>query len=69
MEQLMNIIVNNGLGVASFAAFIFFIFKYMSKMEVTMEEISKTLTLIQNNLNTLQDRVNNIENIVIKKED
>lgn len=69
MEQLMNIIVNNGLGVASFAAFIFFIFKYMSKMEVTMEEISKTLTLIQNNLNTLQARVDNIENIVIKKED
>lgn len=69
MEQLMNIIVNNGLGVASFAAFIFFIFKYMSKMEVTMEEISKTLTLIQNNLNTLQARVDSIENIVIKKED
>lgn len=69
MEQLMNIIVNNGLGVASFAAFIFFIFKYMSKMEVTMEEISKTLTLIQNNLNTLQNRVDSIENIVIKKED
>ena len=69
MEQIMNIIVNNGLGVASFAALIFFIFNYMGKMEVIMQEISKTLINIQNNLNTLQTRVDSIENIVIKKED
>ena len=69
MEQIMNIIVNNGLGVASFAALIFFIFNYMGKMEVIMQEISKTLINIQNNLNTLQNRVDSIENIVIKKED
>lgn len=62
MEELINAIVNNGLGVASFIAFIYFINTYMSKMDNTMSEISKTLTLIQGNLMTLQTRVDDIEN-------
>ena len=62
MEELINAIVNNGLGVASFIAFIYFINTYMSKMDNTMSEISKTLTLIQGNLITLQSRVDDIEN-------
>lgn len=61
MEELINAIVNNGLGVASFIAFIYFINTYMSKMDNTMSEISKTLTLIQGNLMTLQTRVDDIE--------
>lgn len=61
MEELINAIVNNGLGVASFIAFIYFINTYMSKMDNTMSEISKTLTLIQGNLMTLQSRVDDIE--------
>lgn len=61
MEEVLNIIVNNGLGVASFIAFIYFINTYMSKMDNTMSEISKTLTLIQGNLITLQSRVDEIE--------
>lgn len=62
MEELVNAIVNNGLGVASFIAFIYFINTYMSRMDNTMSEISKTLTLIQGNLITLQSRVDDIEN-------
>lgn len=62
MEELINVIVNNGLGVASFIAFIYFINTYMSRMDNTMSEISKTLTLIQGNLITLQSRVDDIEN-------
>ena len=62
MEELRNAIVNNGLGVASFIAFIYFINTYMSRMDNTMSEISKTLTLIQGNLITLQSRVDDIEN-------
>lgn len=62
MEELINAIVNNGLGVASFIAFIYFINTYMSRMDNTMSEISKTLTLIQGNLITLQSRVDDIEN-------
>lgn len=61
MEDLLNAIVNNGLGVASFIAFIYFINTYMSRMDNTMSEISKTLTLIQGNLITLQSRVDEIE--------
>lgn len=61
MEEFINAIVNNGLGVASFIAFIYFINTYMSKMDNTMSEISKTLTLIQGNLMTLQSRVDDIE--------
>lgn len=61
MEQVLNIIVNNGLGVASFIAFIYFINTYMSKMDNTMNEISKTLSLIQVNLSTLQNRVDCFE--------
>lgn len=61
MEQFLNIIVNNGLGVASFIAFIYFINIYMSKMDNTMNEISKTLSLIQVNLTTLQNRVDCFE--------
>lgn len=61
MEEFINAIVNNGLGVASFIAFIYFINTYMSKMDSTMSEISKTLTLIQGNLITLQSRVEDIE--------
>lgn len=61
MEELINAIVNNGLGVASFIAFIYFINTYMSRMDSTMSEISKTLTLIQGNLMTLQTRVDDIE--------
>lgn len=61
MEEVLNVIVNNGLGVASFIAFIYFINTYMSRMDNTMSEISKTLTLIQGNLITLQSRVDEIE--------
>ncbi len=66
MEELINAIVNNGLGVASFIAFIYFINTYMSRMDTTMSEISKTLTLIQGNLITLQSRVDDIEEKIIK---
>ena len=60
--DLIKIIVDNGLGFASFIALIIFIFKYQSKANETLEEISKTL--IQ-----LVDRVDNIEDkLGIKKE-
>lgn len=62
MEQFINVIVNNGLGVASFLALLIFMYKYMNKMESTLNEISKTLTLIQTNLTSLSNRVDEIEN-------
>lgn len=52
--EFFKMIADNGLGFASFVALIIFIFKYQSKANETLSEISKTL--IQ-----LVDRVDNIE--------
>lgn len=61
MEELFNVIVNNGLGIASFLVLVYFVNKYMENMQSTMAEISNTLTLIQTTLVTLQARVDDIE--------
>lgn len=55
MEELINVCVNNGLGVASFIALIVFIFKYQSKANETLEKINTSLT-------SLNERVSNLEN-------
>lgn len=54
MEDLVNIIVNNGLGIASFFALMVFIFKYQTKSNETLDEILKTLI-------TLNERIENLE--------
>lgn len=54
MEELVNIIVNNGLGIASFFALMVFIFKYQTKSNETLDEILKTLI-------TLNERIENLE--------
>ena len=55
MEELINVAVNNGLGVASFIALIVFIFKYQNKANETLEKIN-------NSLISLNERVSNLEN-------
>lgn len=60
MEDLINLVVNNGLGVASFVALILFIFKYQAKCNDTLDKISTTLT-------SLVIRVERLERI--KKDD
>lgn len=64
MEQLINMVVQNGVGVASFIALLYFMGTSLKDIQNTTEEISKTLLLIQNNLTTLQNRVETIENKV-----
>lgn len=68
MEKLFEVIVNNGLGVASFAALVYFYFNYMTKMEKTLVDMSKTLITmsttqekIQGALMTLQNQVNELK--------
>ena len=61
MEQIINVIVNNGLGVASFLALLIFMYKYMNKMESTLTKISETLSMIQTSLISLSNRVDEIE--------
>lgn len=64
MEQIFNIVVQNGLGVGSFIALLYFMSTSLKDIKNTNEEISKTLLLIQNNLSNLQSRVVTIENKV-----
>lgn len=60
MQDLINVCVNNGLGVASFIALIIFIFKYQAKANDTLDNISRTLT-------ELSERINKLENKEIKE--
>lgn len=55
MEELINVCVNNGLGVASFIALIIYIFKYQTKANDTLEKINSSLI-------SLNERVSNLEN-------
>lgn len=64
MEELLNLIVQNGVGVGSFIALLYFMGTSLKDIRETTEEISKTLLLIQNNLNSLQTRIETIENRV-----
>lgn len=64
MEQLMNLIVQNGIGVGSFIALLYFMGTSLKDIKSTTEEISRTLLLIQNNLSSLQSRVETIESKV-----
>lgn len=66
MDTLITAIINNGLGVGSFIAFIYFINVYLSKMNITLTDVAKTLVLIQNNLDNLSERVSEIEGKVNK---
>lgn len=64
MEAIVNMVVQNGVGVASFIALLYFMGTSLKDIQNTTEEISRTLLLIQNNLTSLQARVEAIENKV-----
>lgn len=64
IEELINLIVQNGIGVASFVALLYFMGTSLKDIKTTTEEISKTLLMIQNNLTSLQTRVETIEHKV-----
>lgn len=61
MQDIVNVLVQNGLGVASFLALIFFMSTSLKDMNETMKQMSTTLTQIQTNLTQLNERVNDIE--------
>lgn len=61
MEEIVNVVVQNGVGVGSFLALLYFIFKHQSKSDDTLKEISTTMTNIDKSLATLTDRVDKIE--------
>lgn len=61
MEQIIEVIVQNGLGVGSFIAFLWFIFKYEDKQSEVLNKISDTLIQVQISLSSLTERVDKIE--------
>lgn len=61
MEDLVQIVVNNGLGIASFLALIYFMFHYVEKINTVVERISDTLISIEKSLSDLSIRVERIE--------
>lgn len=64
VEQLFNLVVQNGIGVGSFMALLYFMNVSLKDIKSNTEEITKTLILIQGNLNSLTQRVEIIENKV-----
>lgn len=69
MADIIKLVVDNGIAVACFVAFIYFIFVdkkesnelYKSHNEI-LKEINDTLVKMQVNLQQLNDRVEKIEN-------
>lgn len=64
MEQIVNVVVQNGVGVGSFLALLYFMNTSLKDIKTNTEEITKTLILMQGNLNSLAQRVEIIENKV-----
>lgn len=61
MEQLIKVCVENGLGIASFIALLYFIFTYVKSLNETMTKISNTMVQMQINMATMTDRIDKIE--------
>lgn len=61
MEEIINVVVQNGLGVASFIALIWFMNTSLKDMNKTMSDIAATLIQIQLNLSQLNSRVDDLE--------
>ena len=64
MEQIMNLVVQNGIGVGSFIALLYFMGTSLKDIKETTEQTARTLLLIQNNLTSLQERIETIESKV-----
>ena len=68
MEELIRTVVDNGLGIGSFIALLYFIFTYVKSLNETMDKMSNTLIQVQISLATMTDRVNKIEDKINGKE-
>ena len=69
MEQIIKVCVENGLGIASFIALLYFIFTYVKSLNETMTKISNTMIKMQINMVTMTDRIDKIEEKMKVKED
>lgn len=61
MDDIINIILNNGLGVASFIVLIYFVKQYLDKTSGAIEEVNKSLIAIQTAMLQLSERMLQLE--------
>lgn len=61
MEDLIQNIINNGLGVASFIALMYFINNTLKDLSSNLSLIKDTLVTIQTSLVGLNERVSDVE--------
>lgn len=61
MEEIVNIVANNSLGVASFIALMYFMKTTITKTNDTLKEINNSLLTIQTNMLTMAERLEDLE--------
>lgn len=61
MEEIINLVLNNGLGVASFIVLIYFVKQYLDKTSSAIEEVNKSLLAIQTAMIQLSERIIQLE--------
>lgn len=66
MEELVKLIVDNGLSVICVAFMIYFINSTMKDNNKILDDMQKTLVAINTNLTALSTRVDKLEDIVKK---
>jgi uncharacterized protein YoxC len=69
MEEIFKLVVDNGLGIGSFIALLYFIFTYVKSLNETMTRISNTMIQMQINMEKMTDRIDKIEEKINIKED
>lgn len=69
MEEIFKLVVDNGLGIGSFIALLYFIFTYVKSLNETMTKISNTMIQMQINMATMTDRIDKIEEKIKVKEE
>lgn len=67
MENLINLITQNGIGVICVAFLIYFINTTMKDNNNILDDIQKTLVAINGNLTTLSTRVDKLEDKISRK--
>ena len=68
MEEIIKVCVENGLGIASFIALLYFIFTYVKSLNDTMSKISSTMIQMQISMEKMTDRIDKIEEKINFKE-
>lgn len=76
MQELINVAVNNGLGICSFIALLYFIFTINKQSNENQKDLNETLNKINDSMVEVQvalvkltERVSDVEMKVVKKND